>query len=195
MGFYTKLALISASNFYNQYQPISRQLLTGWLWYCVTMISIIFISATILNTGNWLHKLLSDMNGKATGNESFTDIKVFLYSAVSWCGIFACILFRFKHLSTVHEYTHYTAPSFSVSMESALLSSTCAPPSLSARHNSGLYDECLGSVQRTSTSLFLCFFCWTTFRWKWVSQFASLLAMPISSGLVWNNFLFGVTSL
>lgn len=78
-----KLALISASNFYNQYQPISRQLLTDWMWYCVTMISIIFISATILNTGNWLHKLLSDMNGKATGNESFTDIKVFLYSAVS----------------------------------------------------------------------------------------------------------------
>ena len=78
-----KLALISAFNFCNQYQPISRQLLTGWMWYCVTMISIIFISATILNTGNWLHKLLSDMNGKATGNESFTDIKVFLYSAVS----------------------------------------------------------------------------------------------------------------
>ena len=34
--------------------------------------------------GNWLQKVLSDMMGKATGNQTLADKKVFLYSAVSW---------------------------------------------------------------------------------------------------------------
>ena len=34
--------------------------------------------------GIWLQKVLSDMMGKATGNQTLADKKVFLYSAVSW---------------------------------------------------------------------------------------------------------------
>ena len=34
--------------------------------------------------GIWLQKVLSDMVGKATGNQTLADKKVFLYSAVSW---------------------------------------------------------------------------------------------------------------
>ena len=34
--------------------------------------------------GIWLQKVLSDMMGKATGNQTLADAKVFLYSAVSW---------------------------------------------------------------------------------------------------------------
>ena len=40
--------------------------------------------AYIMCVGNWLQKVLSDMMGKATGNQTLADKKVFLYSAVSW---------------------------------------------------------------------------------------------------------------
>jgi len=54
--------------------------------FCVTTVCVALhcsVSATILHTGNWLQKILSDMMGKSTEKESFADIKVFLYSAVS----------------------------------------------------------------------------------------------------------------
>ena len=38
----------------------------------------------LCSIGIWFQKVLSDMKGKATGNQTLADAKVFLYSAVSW---------------------------------------------------------------------------------------------------------------
>ena len=72
-------------NAFNSYMD-SREQLYFLDVFCVTTVCVALhcsVPATILHTGNWLQKILSDMMGKSTGNESFTDIKVFLYSAVS----------------------------------------------------------------------------------------------------------------
>ena len=50
---------------------------------CYTNVCIL-ISVTKRVCRDWLQKVLSDMMGKATGNQTLADKKVFLYSAVSW---------------------------------------------------------------------------------------------------------------